>query len=126
VEVGVTRGPSIARVGFGLGLALALAAIGCSDTPPLFGPPTQSECPPGSALTWDSFGSRFMADYCTSCHHSELLGEARHGAPSFHDFDTVYGVRAVDEHVDAHARRAPPARRVARLRRAVAGRACPA
>lgn len=101
----MTRGPS--RVV--LGLALALAAIGCSDTPPVFGPPTQSECPPGSTLTWDSFGNKFMADYCTSCHHSELSGEARHGAPSFHDFDTVYGVRAVDDHVDETTASGPAA-----------------
>ena len=92
-----------------LAAGLALAAAGCSDPPPLFGPPTQSECPPGSTLTWDSFGRAFMEDHCTGCHHSELRGEARQGAPSFHDFDTVYGVRAVDDHVDETTASGPAA-----------------
>ncbi len=89
-------------------LALALALAGCSD-PPLFGPPTQSQCPPGSALTWDSFGRKLMEDYCTRCHHSELVGAARQGAPSFHDFDTVFGVRAVDDHIDETSASGPAA-----------------
>lgn len=77
-------------------LALALAA--CSD--PLFGPPTESVCPPTSTLTWDNFGQSFMTRYCTDCHSSQLMGAARHGAPSFHDFDTASGVRAVRVHID--------------------------
>jgi hypothetical protein len=89
-------------------LALALAAAGCSD-PPLFGPPTQSECPPGSTLTWDTFGRQFMEDYCTRCHHSALRGEARMGATSFHDFDTVSGVRAVKLHIDETTASGPAA-----------------
>jgi hypothetical protein len=89
-------------------LALALAAIGCTD-PPLFGPPTQSECPPGSTLTWDSFGRQFMEDHCTRCHHSALRGEARQGATSFHDFDTVSGVRVVKLHIDETSAAGPAA-----------------
>jgi hypothetical protein len=97
----------IARIALALGLALA--APGCSDTPPLFGPPTQSECPPGSTLTWDNFGRKFMEDYCTRCHHSNLRGEARQGAPSFHDFDTVSGVKVVKAHVDETTASGPAA-----------------
>jgi hypothetical protein len=81
-------------------IALAAPLVGCSDDAPLFGPPTESQCPPDSALTWDSFGRKFMEDYCTRCHHSDLRGAARQGAPSFHDYDTVFGVRATDDHID--------------------------
>lgn len=90
---------------------VALLAPGCAaDEPPLFGPPTQSECPPaGSTLTWDNFGNTFMSAYCTRCHHTELRGEARQGAPSFHDFDTAKGVRVVKEHVDETTASGPAA-----------------
>jgi len=89
--------------------ALALAAAACSDSVPLFGPPTQSACPPSSTLTWDNFGREFMTSYCTSCHDSNLRGDARQGAPSLHDFDTVFGVRAVSLHVDETTASGPAA-----------------
>jgi hypothetical protein len=94
---------------FALVAAFALAVAGCTDAPPLFGPPTRSECPPGSPLTWDSFGRAFMTDYCTRCHDSALRGEARQGAPSLHDFDTAFGVRAVNLHVDETTASGPAA-----------------
>jgi len=81
-----------------LTLALAFTAAGCSDS--VFGDPTQSQCPDGSTITWTNFGQKFMSDYCTRCHDSKLTGSARQGAPSFHDFDTVFGVRAVHDHID--------------------------
>jgi hypothetical protein len=77
----------------------ACAACG-GDSQPLFGPPTESVCPPDSTLTYENFGREFMEDYCTRCHHSELMGADRQGAPLFHDFDTVFGIRAVSDHVD--------------------------
>lgn len=86
-----------------LALAIVLAISGaaaCTDTPPLFGPATKAPCEPGSTLTWENFGKKFMFDYCTRCHHTDLRGEARHGATSFHDYDTVFGVRATDTHID--------------------------
>lgn len=83
-----------------LAVAVALAAVGCSDEPPLFGPPTESVCPPGSTLTYDSFGKPFMEAYCTECHDSALRGAERQGATSFHDFDTLFGIKAVSEHID--------------------------
>ena len=82
-------------------LALALAiATGCEGEQPLFGPPTESVCPPGSTRTYDNFGQPFMDAYCTQCHHSDLRGPDRMGAPSFHDFDTLFGIKAVHEHID--------------------------
>ncbi len=86
--------------------ALALAACG---EDPLFGPPTESVCPPDSTLTYENFGQPFMEDYCTRCHSSELTGADRNGAPSFHDFDTVFGIRAVSEHIDETTASGPAA-----------------
>jgi hypothetical protein len=88
--------------------AIAIAALllsqmghgGCDEDESVFGPPTESTCPDGSELSYDNFGKPFMEKYCTGCHSSELTGAARHGAPSFHDFDTLYGIKAVSNHID--------------------------
>jgi len=80
-------------------LFLGVLLAGCTSQS-VFGPPTQSECPPESLLTYENFGKPFMEEYCTKCHSSELRGAARMGAPTFHDFDTVFGIRAVADHVD--------------------------
>lgn len=72
-----------------------------------FGPPTESVCPDGSTLTWESFGQEFMAKYCTRCHSSELTGDARNDAPLYHDFDTLMGVLVVADHVDRKAAAGP-------------------
>ena len=85
-----------------------LLLVGCKEEP-LFGPPTESECPQGSTLTYDNFGKPFMEKYCTSCHHSDLTGSARMGATPFHDFDTIYGIRAVSEHIDFTSAAGPAA-----------------
>lgn len=92
-----------------LAIALLLAAAACPSDPPLFGPPTESICPPDSMLTYESFGRPFMETYCTQCHHSELMGEERMGAPSFHDFDTIFGIRAVALHIDETSAAGPAA-----------------
>lgn len=90
--------------------ALLAMLLGACEENPVFGPPTETECPDGSTLTYENFGARFMEDYCTKCHSSELVGSvARHGAPSFHDFDTVYGIRAVSEHIDETTAAGPAA-----------------
>jgi predicted small lipoprotein YifL len=91
-----------------LALAIALAA-GCGEDQPLFGPPTESVCPPSSTLTYENFGREFMEVYCTRCHHSELTGADRKGAPSFHDFDTIFGIRAVSDHIDETTASGPAA-----------------
>lgn len=93
-------------------LALALAwllAAGCG-TDTVFGPPTQSVCPPGgSTLTYTNFAQPFMETYCTRCHAQNLTGADRHGAPSFHDFDTLFGIKAVSDHVDETTAAGPAA-----------------
>lgn len=104
----VTRLASRSALGLALVLGLALAA-GCSDDPPLFGPPTESVCPPTSTLTYDNFAKPFMEAYCTQCHHSSLRGEARMGAPSFHDFDTHQGIKVVKGHIDQTTASGPAA-----------------
>ena len=80
--------------------ALVLAALVACTSPPILGPPTGAECPPGSPLTYDNFGKPFMTKYCTQCHSSKLMGSARMGAPDFHDFDTRFGIVGVKDHVD--------------------------
>lgn len=92
-------GVALGRLTAGLAI-LGLAA--CAEEP-LFGPPTESSCPPpptGTALTYENFGKPFMAAYCTRCHDSKLVGAARQGATSFHDFDTLFGIKAVKAHID--------------------------
>ncbi len=89
-------------------LLLALAA--CSGHDSVFGPPTESVCPPqGTALTYTNFGQPFMESYCTRCHSSERTGAARNGAPSFHDFDTLFGIKAVSDHIDETTAAGPAA-----------------
>lgn len=90
-------------------LVLALALTGCGESA-LFGPPTESVCPTSDPPTWDTFGQDFMTRYCTRCHASTVRGEDRQGAPSFHDFDTVFGVRAVRVHIDQTTAIGPAAR----------------
>lgn len=82
---------------------------GCGDASIELGPPTGATCPPGSTLTYASFGQQFMESYCTSCHASTLTGEARQGAPEFHDFDTIGGIRNVAGHIDQMAGSGPNA-----------------
>jgi len=86
---------------------LLVAAAGCgSDPDPT---PTGSECPPGSTLSYESFGADFMEAYCTRCHDSDLHGVDRHGAPLYHDFDTFDGIIVVADHIDEWAAAGPDA-----------------
>jgi uncharacterized membrane protein len=73
---------------------------GCCASEAIYGPPTESTCPQGSTLTYNTFGKQFMERYCTRCHSSDLTGAARQGAPTFHDFDTLFGIKAVSNHID--------------------------
>lgn len=92
-----------------LAAALLLAACGHDDGFE-FGPPTGSVCPPeGTTLTYTSFAVPFMDAYCNDCHSSELTGEDRQGAPLYHDFDYLGGIRAVADHVDWTAAAGPDA-----------------
>jgi uncharacterized membrane protein len=92
-----------------IGLVAAAAAAGCNTDAPLFGPPTQASCQSGSTLTYESFAKPFMERYCTRCHAIALTGAARQGAPSFHDFDTLFGIRAVADHIDETTASGPAA-----------------
>ena len=77
-------------------LLLIAACTGASPTS------TGTVCPdpdPGT-LTYDNFGKPFMDSYCTRCHSSQLEGSQRKGAPSFHDFDSLFGIKAVSMHID--------------------------
>lgn len=82
---------------------------GCGSEEPVLGPSTGASCPPDSQLTYASFGQPFMEQYCTRCHSSALAGEARMGAPAFHDFDTQLGIQQVADHVDQAAGAGPNA-----------------
>jgi hypothetical protein len=73
----------------------------CGDKPT----PTDTVCPTPDplTLTYDNFGRDFMERYCTMCHDSALPRSQRNGAPIFHDFDTLLGVREVADHIDEEA-----------------------
>ncbi len=88
-----------------LWLALPIACDGGEDE----GTPSGAMCPDDSTLTWDSFGQKFFADYCTRCHSSELTGAQRQGAPNDHNFDSVEAVRAEIDHTDEEAAAGPDA-----------------
>lgn len=73
------------------------------------GKPSGSTCPDGSTLTYENFARPFMQNYCVRCHSSTLTGDARNGAPEFHDFDSEEGILAVANHVDEKAAAGPDA-----------------
>jgi uncharacterized membrane protein len=100
--------------GLVLASALLVSQMGhgagcCSEESSVFGPPTESVCPQGSTLTYNNFGKQFMESYCTRCHATDKVGEARQGAPSFHDFDTLFGIKAVSDHIDQTTASGPAA-----------------
>ncbi|MDX2091965.1 MAG: hypothetical protein SFX73_29145 [Kofleriaceae bacterium] len=88
-------------------LLFLVALAGCEE--PLFGPPTESTCPTEQTLTYANFGKKFMEDYCVECHDSKKMGAERQGATSFHDFDTLFGIEAVHEHIDLTTASGPAA-----------------
>lgn len=50
-------------------------------------------CPPGSPLTWQSFGQGFLLDHCVGCHSSQLAEGQRAQATLGVDFDTQPGAQ---------------------------------
>jgi hypothetical protein len=50
-------------------------------------PATALSCANGSDLTYENFGSGFLAGYCIVCHSSTSKGDQRGGAPEGVDFD---------------------------------------
>lgn len=86
-------------------LSIFVAACG-SDPKPT---PTEATCPTTAAPTWDNFAKPFLDQYCVRCHSSTLTGDARMGAPEFHDFDTRAGTDNVVVHIDEQAGAGPAA-----------------
>jgi cytochrome c5 len=88
-------------------LTLVLAACSTTNLPT----PTGTVCPDPDpqTLTWDNFGQKFFADYCTMCHASTLLRSQRNGAPLYHDYDTLRGVLEIPDHIDQYAGAGPKA-----------------
>lgn len=59
-------------------------------------------CPPqGTTLTYDTFGSAFLASNCQTC-HGRPVGE-RNGAPAGYDFGTIEDVRHYQRRIFARA-----------------------
>lgn len=84
---------------------VVLAACGPSPTP------TETVCPdpdPGTP-TYEDFGKPFLEKYCTHCHSSELTRSQRHGAPLYHDYDSLIGVLRNPNHIDEQAGAGPAA-----------------
>ncbi len=88
-------------------VALTLAACGGHSHDDNIGPPSGALCATGSTLTYANFGQSFMTTYCVSCHDSAKSGAARNGAPLYHDFDTLSGIKVVSGHVDQYAGAGP-------------------
>lgn len=79
-------------------VAGALGLLGCKTETALEDYP----CPPGGTkLTYDSFGSGFMARSCQTCHGQS--DGARKGAPEGYDFGTLEAVRAQKDRIFARA-----------------------
>jgi len=94
---------SVLVAGLGSGL------VGCANT--AVPTATQARCPdpdPGT-LTWDSFGQKFMADFCTGCHASTLSHSQRNGAPLYHDYDSLLTTMEIPDHIDSYAGSGPAA-----------------
>jgi uncharacterized membrane protein len=68
---------------------------------------TGATCPPSGAPTAQSFGTAFMQTYCLGCHSASVRGDARQGAPSDFNFDTVEQIRLHASHIDMHAAAGP-------------------
>lgn len=88
-------------------VALLFLAAGCGEEEE--GEPTGSTCPPGSTLTYESFGAGFMGTYCTECHASDLPTAERMGAPGDANFDSLEGILDEADEIDARAAAGPDA-----------------
>jgi len=82
-------------------LFVLLLAGACTSTQ------SGATCPTANAPSYDSFGQRFFATYCTSCHSRDATD--RHGAPAGEDFDTEDDIRRHAAAIDAEAAAGPEA-----------------
>jgi hypothetical protein len=90
-------------------VVLGFVLVACTNAA---GPtPTETVCPDPdpNTLTWDNFGQKFMADFCTMCHSSALPHAQRNGAPLYHDYDSLRGVLLIPDHIDEDAGNGPAA-----------------
>ncbi len=77
---------SVWRVGVAaVGLLSCGADPGESHPPPIT---TATVCA-DPALTWEGFAQPFLTTWCASCHGTDLVGDARHGAPDDLNFGTL-------------------------------------
>jgi uncharacterized membrane protein len=83
---------------------LGFALVACNG-----GKPSGSTCPPGSTLTYQSFGQQFMNDYCGRCHSAIFTGAQRQKAPDGVDFDTVEMIREQLDDIDTISAAGPDA-----------------
>jgi uncharacterized membrane protein len=82
--------------------------VGCSDPQPapepvLSGVATDSTCPAGSKLTYESWASDFFASYCTRCHSTTRDEDQRNGAPVGYNWDDLDSVRTHSMEIDRMA-----------------------
>jgi mono/diheme cytochrome c family protein len=78
--------------------SLVLALAGCKAETSLEDYP----CPPeGTKLTYETFGSEFLANNCQTC-HGQSTGD-RKGAPSGYDFGTLERARQYRSRIFARA-----------------------
>jgi hypothetical protein len=89
------------------GFFLAVVATACGGDE-LVPTPTGSTCPPGSTLSYESFGRPFFDRYCQSCHATTVTGPDRRGAPATRFYDTVDRIRN-DADIDPQAAAGPDA-----------------
>ena len=90
-------------------LVLCFALAACTTSSPPIATRTVCPDPDPNTLTWDNFGQKFMADYCTDCHASNLTHAQRNGAPLYHDYDSLRGVLEIPDHIDSFAGSGPAA-----------------
>ena len=86
-------------------LFVSLCAAGCEEEE--LGPPTGTQCPDNSTLTYDTFGSTFMDAYCTGCHAANASD--RHGAPDDVNLDSLAGIHDEMDEIDRAAGAGPEA-----------------
>lgn len=71
------------------------------------GPDSGATCPDNSTLTYANFGKSFFSSYCLRCHSVQVKGDARMGAPSDHNFDTLAEIELLSMHIDQKAASGP-------------------
>ena len=102
------------RLGAPWTVMLALSALACGPSrPPIPDAatlaPSGSSCPPGSTLTYESFGRAFFDEYCQTCHASTVRGSARQGAPRTHAYDDRAMIHAARHEIELRSAAGPDA-----------------